>query len=163
MSFWLDLTGFALHQWLGEALASGVGVHLRVHWCWVKTITTRFFGHTSGQARRFYLIDASLLLGFSLILLTGLVISTWLGLTLSNYELWKNLHVFSSVFALVVVVTKIGLHWRWIVKVARRFLRLPANAGSNATTAAPIPGNAGAIRIATQTTAAITVSVSDLG
>jgi hypothetical protein len=125
LSFWLDLTGLSIHQWLGMALAVAVGVHLLVHWSWVKSVTQRFFGRTSAQARGYYLVDASLLLGFSSILLTGLVISTWLGLSLANYALWQNLHVFSSVFTLLVVVFKLALHWRWIVKVARRYVFTP--------------------------------------
>lgn len=124
-SFWLDLTGLFLHQWLGLVLAAGVGFHLLAHWSWVKSVTRRFFGHTSGQARLFYLIDVSLLLSLTLTGVTGLVISTWLGLDLANYATWKNLHVVSSLFVLLAVVLKIGLHWRWIVKVAGRTIFAP--------------------------------------
>ena len=124
-SFWLELTGLSFHQWLGAVLAAGVAVHLLTHWSWVKTVTRRFFGHTSGQARLFYILDTSLLLGLTLTGVTGLVISTWLGLDLTNYTFWKDLHVAGSVFALLVVVLKIGLHWRWIVKIAGRTIFTP--------------------------------------
>ncbi|HWQ83608.1 MAG TPA: DUF4405 domain-containing protein [Anaerolineales bacterium] len=124
-SFWLDLTGLTFHQWLGAVLAAGIGVHFLTHWSWVKTISARFFGHTSGQARRYYLLDASLLLSFTLITLTGLVISTWLGLTLTNYSFWRDLHVGSSIFALLVLVVKIALHWRWVINVAHRYIISP--------------------------------------
>lgn len=129
MAAMLDLTGLAVHQWLGLAVGILVMYHILVHWTWIKSITQRWTGHTSAQARRFYLIDAGLLAGFSLILLTGLVISTWLGLTLANYTTWYTLHVMATLITLGFVVVKIGAHWRWIVNVGRKMFHpdpLPA-------------------------------------
>jgi hypothetical protein len=123
VAFFLDLTGVSIHQWLGIALAGLAGYHLITHWNWVKAVTAKFLGQTSGQARLYYLIDASLLLGFGAITVTGVVISTWLNLALGNYEIWKNVHIFASVATLLVTVAKIGLHWRWIVNVARQALQ----------------------------------------
>jgi hypothetical protein len=120
VAFFLDLTGVDVHQWLGIALAGLAGYHLITHWNWVKVVTARFFGRTSAQARLYYLIDAGLLFGFGMITITGLVISTWFDLALDNYAVWKDVHVFSSVATLSAAVVKIGLHWRWIVNVARQ-------------------------------------------
>jgi hypothetical protein len=119
----LDLTGLAVHQWLGLAVGVLAGYHLLAHWRWVKSVTQRWFGRTSGQARRFYLIDASLLAGFSLILLSGLVISTWFDLSLASYAAWRSIHLTVTIMTLALVVVKIGLHWRWIVKVGGRMLQ----------------------------------------
>lgn len=124
-SFWLDLTGLSLHQWLGAAIGVTSGVHLLLHWNWVKSVTQRLFGHTSDQAWVYYWVDAALFFGLSLIVLTGLVISSWFSLALSNYALWKNLHVFVSIYTLVVLVLKIGLHWRWIVSSLQRYFLDP--------------------------------------
>ena len=117
---WLDLTGLPVHQWLGLAVAALAGYHLTAHWSWVKAVTGRFFGRTSRQARTFYAVDAGLVVGFAAILVTGLAISTWLDLALASYAAWRNVHVLASVATLGLVVAKIGLHWRWIVDVARR-------------------------------------------
>jgi hypothetical protein len=125
VSFYLDLTGLSLHQWLGVAIGVMAGVHLLIHWNWVKSVTPRLFGRTSAQARVNYWLDASLLLSLSLILLTGLVISTWLALPLGNYDLWKNLHIIVSGLTLLVVVLKIGVHRRWIINVAERYIFAP--------------------------------------
>jgi hypothetical protein len=65
-------------------------------------------------------MDASLMLGFALILVTGLVISSWFTLALENYAAWRNIHVIASIAMLLIIVVKIGLHWRWIVKTAQR-------------------------------------------
>jgi hypothetical protein len=122
LSFWLELTGVALHQWLGVAITVGAGYHLFAHWAWVKSVTARFFRQTSGQARLYYVIDAAVLIGLATITVTGLVISTWLDLALANFAAWKTLHVIASIGTLPAVVVKIGLHWRWIVSTARRYI-----------------------------------------
>src|SRR5512139_1289238 len=93
LSFWLELTGVALHQWLGVAIGVGVGYHLFTHWTWVKSVTARFFKQTSHQARLYYVIDATVLIGLAAIIVTGLVISTWLDLALANYPAWKTIHL----------------------------------------------------------------------
>ncbi len=139
IAFWLDLTGLILHQWLGIAVGVLAGYHLLKHWAWVKSATLRFIKGTSGKGRLFYLVDAGVMLGLLLMLTTGLVISTWLALPLGNYLLWRNAHVAVSIATLLLVVLKIGMHWRWVVTVARRyvFLSKPAEKARPAGTALP--------------------------
>ena len=135
----LDLTGLAVHQWLGIAIGALALYHLFTHWSWVNAVTGRFFRRTSQNARLYYLIDVNLGLGFILILVTGLVMSTWLSLPLDHYTAWKNMHILATIAALLLLVVKIGLHRHWIVQVARRAFfpprvvapsRLPALPGS---------------------------------
>lgn len=118
--FFLDLTGTDLHQILGVIGAGIVLYHLLTHWKWVRVVTGRFFSSTSHHARLYYAVDALLLLGFAIILVTGLVISTWLNLPLSNYASWHTAHVLFSIGTLLMVVLKLTLHARWIVTTARR-------------------------------------------
>ena len=120
LSFWLELTGVALHQWLGVAIGVVAGYHLVTHWTWVKSVTDRFFRQTSRQARLYYVIDATVLIGLATISVTGLLISTWFDLALANFSAWKTIHVIASIGTLAAVVAKLGLHWRWIVATARR-------------------------------------------
>jgi hypothetical protein len=115
LAFFLNLTGLDFHQWLGIFLGGFALYHLVLHFGWVKTVTTRFFHQTSWRMRGYYLLDAGILWGFISIILTGVVISSWLNLALSNYGVWREVHVWSSVITLLAVVIKIGLHWRWIV------------------------------------------------
>jgi len=122
LSFWLELTGVALHQWLGIAIGAVAGYHLLTHWNWVKAVTDRFFKQTSTQLRLYYVIDATVLIGLATIIVTGLVISTWFDLALTNYALWKSLHVIASIGTLAAVVIKLELHWRWIIATARRYI-----------------------------------------
>ena len=138
--FWLDLTGIALHQWLGIALGGLAAYHLLTHWKWVQAVTERFLKHTSLQARLYYVMDAGLAAGFFVILATGLIISTWLSLSLGSYAAWKNLHVVSSIATLLLLVTKIGSHWRWIVQTARRRLVALKDPAPRAQPTLPLQG-----------------------
>lgn len=123
-SLWLDLTGVAMHQWLGLGVGVLAVYHLIKHWSWVKAVTARLIsggsGHTSSQSRTFYAVDAVLAAGLATIAGTGLVISTWLDLSLASYTAWYAVHVTASIATLGLLVAKIGLHWRWIISVARR-------------------------------------------
>jgi hypothetical protein len=133
-AFFLDWTGVDLHQWLGIGLGMVAGYHLLAHWSWVKSVTARLISQagtlsrSSAQtrARQYYWIDASLLVGFGFILFTGLVISTWLNLDLAQYAVWVDVHVFSSIATLAVLVLKIGLHWRWVIVTAQRMFVKPS-------------------------------------
>jgi len=120
--FLSDLTGFSVHQWLGVAVGLLAGYHLVLHWAWVKAVSLRFFQHIAGQTRLYYAVDAGVMLSFLAIMVTGLVISTWLALPMENYYLWKNVHVLASVITLLLVVLKMGAHWRWVVTVANRYV-----------------------------------------
>lgn len=123
VSFFLNITGLAVHQWLGVAVFLGIMFHLVNHWDWVKSVFSRFFHKTSMRARMYALLDGLMLYGFVMIIETGLVISTWFNLNLSNYEVWLDIHIYSSITTLLLAVLKVGLHWRWIVKTAGKIFK----------------------------------------
>lgn len=118
LSFFLDVTGLPLHQWLGLGVAVLVLVHLYLHWDWVTAVAKRIFGKKCGRARLYLLQDALIMLGAVVILETGLAISTWFNLDFYNFSAWVDIHIYSSLITLGLVVVKVGLHWRWIVTIA---------------------------------------------
>ncbi len=127
MSFYLDLTGVIVHQWLGMAVIFLTGIHLMTHWNWVKAVTIRLFKGTPARSRWYYLIDFLLMMGAVIILETGLIISTWFNLSLSNYPAWLDTHIYASLATLALTTIKIGLHWRWVVATTTKaFSRLKA-------------------------------------
>jgi hypothetical protein len=117
LTYFLDLTGLNLHQWLGIAAAAAAAVHVLMHWAWVKAVAGRFFGRTSGQARSYYLLDFLLFSGLAVITLTGLIISSWFNLAVTTYESWHLIHVAGSVLTMAVLVIKLVLHWKYIAAV----------------------------------------------
>jgi hypothetical protein len=118
--FYLDLTGVLLHQWLGVAAGALAAYHLARHWDWVVAVAQRFFGRTPAKNRLNFVVDASIFSGLALIIVTGLVISTWASLSLTHYAAWRSLHLAASVGTLAALVFKIALHWRWVVSVANK-------------------------------------------
>jgi hypothetical protein len=128
LAFFLDLTGVGLHQWIGLLIGGLAVYHLAAHWSWLEAVTERFFGHTSGRARLYYLIDIALLSGFGLMTATGLMISTWLNLELVSelvsYAAWLQVHIWVSIATLALTLVKLGLHWRWIAVAGKRSLKI---------------------------------------
>jgi hypothetical protein len=142
--FWVlcfpDFTGLELHQWLGIAMAALAVWHMLAHWKWILAVSRRFFSGTSFQARVFYLLDTGLLLGFWMILITGLMISTWLDLPLYDLAAWTHVHLMVSIFSLLLVVVKLVLHWHWVANAVRRYL-LPSGSICACAGGPERPGN----------------------
>ena len=130
ITFFLDLTGLVLHQWIGIVAVAIAALHLLLHREWVKTMFKRFFTMRLNKAHLNLILDLTILTGFVLIGLTGVVMSTWLNLPLPNYDGWRQVHITSSVATLVLIMIKVGLHLRWIEQTTRKMLtsavRVPA-------------------------------------
>ena len=133
LAFYLDLTGLTIHQWLGVFLAGFALVHLLQHGQWVKTVLQKFTD-LGGRTQLNLLMDAAVMLGLLLITLTGLLMSTWLNLTLTHYDTWRILHIAFSVETLVAVMLKLGLHWKMIVVQFKKGFKKPVP-----TNALPVP------------------------
>lgn len=140
LSFFLNVTGLPLHQWLGVGVALLLLVHLYLHWDWVMAVVKRIFGKTSGRARLYLILDIIIMLGAVVILETGLAISTWFNLDFYNFSAWVDLHIYSSLITLGLVVVKVGLHWRWIMTTAGKiFSRKPGIRLQQPFCPAPVP------------------------
>lgn len=118
--FYLEFTGVIGHQWLGVGIGVLAVLHTWLHWDWVAVVTKRFFKCTGVRNRWYYGVDLLILLGFVIILETGLVISTWLNLDLLNYVVWLDIHTYASYATLALLVIKVGVHWRWVVNTTGR-------------------------------------------
>ena len=114
-----DLTGYAVHEWLGLAVGVVLLIHLLQHWKWIKTVSQRI-GRTKQKILVRFYVDALLLLSFFAIIVTGIIISLILNLPLENYEVWRLIHVMSSYGTLVMIGFKIAIHWDWIVKQVKK-------------------------------------------
>ena len=142
LSFFLDETGLPLHQWLGLGVAVLVLVHLYLHWDWVIAVAKRIFGKKCGRARIYLLLDTLIMLGAVVILETGLAISTWFNLDFYNFGTWVDIHIYSSLITLGLVVVKVGLHWRWIVTTAGKiFNRKPGIRIQQPLRPSPVPAS----------------------
>jgi hypothetical protein len=125
LAFLLDVTGLSLHQWGGLFICILATYHLLRHWKWIINLLQRFFQKRLGSPRLRFMIDLLLMVGFEIIFLSGLLISTWLELPLSDYLFVRNLHVFASISTLALLVLKVALHVRWIISSMRKIFQKP--------------------------------------
>ncbi len=121
LTYFIDLTGLELHQYLGVAAVGILAVHVITHWKWILNVSRRFFKKTPGRVRLYYLLDGMLLLAFIIITITGVLISTWLDIFLSDYMLLRSIHIISSISGLLFLILKMGLHWKFFTKTLNLF------------------------------------------
>jgi len=118
LCFFLNLTGVIIHQWLGIILCVLAVIHLLQHDAWVKNLLRRF-SELHARPQALFLLDAAIALGFLGILVTGLIVSTWLNLPITNMSGWLDIHTAFSIETLFFLLVKIGFHWRWISNAIR--------------------------------------------
>lgn len=113
-----SLTGISLHEWLSVAFAGTILLHILMHWKWVVTLTRQFFYKLFHVSRLQYVIDALLLIAFTGIMLSGLMISKsvlpTLGLQASSNQAWRVVHATSASASLFLVGLHFALHWNWL-------------------------------------------------
>lgn len=125
-----------LHRWAGLVLASGVLVHLALHWRWIVRMTFRRAGRCPASARLNYALDLVIAVAGIAVLVTGLVFlfggqggfqggrnpafrTEMLGLA---RQAWNDLHTWSSLVLMAGIVVHLALHWDWIVCTTRQLL-----------------------------------------
>jgi hypothetical protein len=119
-TFFMDLTGLELHQWLGVFAGILALYHLLTHLDWVNAVADRFFNGTNTRSRLYLLFDILIACGFGFLVGTGLLMSTWLQINLLNYNFWLLFHILFSIGTLVLVFLKLAFHWRWIAMAIRK-------------------------------------------
>lgn len=122
ITFYLDLTGLTLHQWIGMVCIALAAIHLFLHRDWVRSVVKRFFQKKAGKTHFYLGLDSLIMVGFGLIGLTGMVMSTWLNLPLQNYDAWRQTHIVVSLTTLVLVLAKLAFHLRWFKSMFRKLL-----------------------------------------
>ncbi len=123
------LTGISIHEWLSLALGLTLLVHVLLHWKWVVEVLLRFFRRLWHTSRLNFLVDSLLLVAFTLLMLSGLLISRsilpTLGITSLSLPGWRFLHSWSANLSLILVGLHFALHWRWVVNTLQRHVIHP--------------------------------------
>lgn len=122
----VPLTGVAIHEWLGIAIAAALATHLVQHADWIARTTRRWSGRTSLQNRLNYLLMIGLFVGFASIIVSGLLISEsalpWLGYHPPATDFWLWLHLSSVGWVIALAAIHIAMNWKWIVTTSNRFI-----------------------------------------
>ncbi len=142
------LTGQAIHEWLGMAVAVPLVVHLLLNWKWIVATTRRFFGALPAQVRINYRLNAALFITMTATIFSGMMMSEValrsIGLSLGRMPSMKLVHNLSTAALVWVVGLHLAMHWNWVVTAVRQHViaplrgkRAPQPRALAATTATP--------------------------
>ena len=135
-----SLTGQAIHEWLGIAVAVPIVVHLLLNWKWIVATTRRFFGALPGQVRINYILNAALFITMTAVIFSGMMMSEValrsLGLSLGRSPSMKMVHNLASTALVWVVGLHLAMHWNWVVSAVRQHVIAPLRGRSDRATGA---------------------------
>lgn len=116
-------TGLAVHEWLSLAVIIPSFVHLVINWDWVQRVFTSFLGRVRTMSRVNLVVDSALFLSTVTVMLSGFVVSRvisgLLGYEASLFPVWHRVHALSADAVVLLMLVHLGLHWKWVVRVAR--------------------------------------------
>ncbi len=142
------LTGNTWHEWIAIGLALVLLVHLALHWDWVKKVAGHYFKKLLHNSRLQFVVDLLIFIGFVLVMLSGIMISEsfsrTLGLQIEGGQNWKMVHKLSGEWIVYLVAVHVGLQWKWIINMVRRYLVSPVAglfAGKTGTAHKAAPGS----------------------
>lgn len=125
-----------IHNWAGVTMLAGALIHILLHWKWITSVAKRYFKRLAKQARLNFSLDFFLLIAFILVNLSGLV--AWLAIGQGGYQggrnprfnatamglsrhEWNDIHLYSSLAIIVILISHIIIHWKWIIFMLRRY------------------------------------------
>ena len=117
--------GITFHEIAGLVICLFYILHKALSWQFIKETTSRLFGKIPGRSRINYIIDVLLLIGFILIIMSGMGIAktmdfSWLGFSKENFIVWRFMHTSVSMIVLMLVGVHVGMHWSWVVARFRK-------------------------------------------
>ena len=122
-------SGITIHEWLATSLIAVLIVHLLLSWDWITQITRRFLGRINTQSRLNYILNWSLFIDGTVIMLSGFMISEslmpYLGIQLPRTFAWRGLHEFSTNLFILLLGLHTALHWGWVVDTFKRYVFQP--------------------------------------
>ncbi len=138
------MTGQAIHEWLGMAVAVPIVVHLLLNWKWIVATTRRFLGPLPRQVRINYMLNAVLFIAMAATIFSGMMMSEValrsLGLSPGRMPSMRLVHNLATTALVWGVGLHLALHWSWVVGAVRCYMIAPLRGQSDraaGTTAAP--------------------------
>ena len=115
-------TGIAIHEWLSVALIVPLLMHLVINWDWTVRVISRFAERLRATSRPNLVADICLFVSAVALMLSGLMVSQSIAGVLeiapAANAIWYALHSVTADLTVVLLLVHLGLHWRWIARVA---------------------------------------------
>lgn len=113
------------HEIAGLVICIFYILHKALNWSWIKETTKKLFGKIPAKRRLNYIMDVLLLIGFTLIIMSGMAISktidfSWLGFDRDHQMIYRSMHTSVSMIVLIIAGIHIGLHWDWVLARFKR-------------------------------------------
>ena len=117
--------GITFHEIAGLCICLFYILHKALNWTWIKETTKRLFGKISAKRRLNYIMDVLLLIGFTLIIMSGMAISktidfSWLGFDREHQMIYRSMHTSVSMIVIIIAGIHVGLHWDWVLARFKR-------------------------------------------
>ncbi len=118
------MTGLPFHEWFGLGIGAALVVHAIAHRQWIVGITRQLLRRLPVKTRIYYALDATLLVAFGAIIMTGVLMSTAVlpvfGMQGIASVSIAQVHEWASYLALMLLGTKLVLHRTWIKNAIHR-------------------------------------------
>lgn len=122
-------TGISIHEWFTVAAVGTLIVHFVLHWDWFIRLTSRFLVQLFHSSRLNYLIVIAIFIGFTAIMVSGLMIFEnvvpTLGLHPGGRFAWKRIHDLAANLTFLLVAVHVALRWEWIKAAFVRLVVTP--------------------------------------
>ncbi len=131
-NFWIDIatfigfmiameprsTGLSIHEWFTVAAVGTLIVHFVLHWDWFIRLTSHFLVKLFHSSRLNYLIAVAIFIGFTAIMVSGLMISEHfmpsLGFHAAGRFAWRRIHDLAANLTFLLVAVHVALRWEWV-------------------------------------------------
>lgn len=116
----------SFHEVAGLVLFGLFLIHNLLNWKWIKGVTLKLFKKTTSFHLRIgWIINISLFITMTGIIITGLMISKTLPFHLGNWFRAKQWHYFLAAISIVLMGIHLGLHWSFIRNITSRISFFP--------------------------------------
>ena len=120
------LGGLTFHEMAGLGISIAFITHILLNWKWVVKVTARILDRKlPGKTRFGYLLNLSLLITMTFIIVSGILISriVFPSIDIGDQRWFQTAHISISFLALILIGIHVGLHWHWVIQVCRSFLK----------------------------------------
>ena len=136
-----------IHTWAGVVMIAIATIHIPLHWSWILTMTKRVFKIILGQCKgmnakgQFNLIINGIIgLSGAIATISGLYFlffpgsqngSTLFTTLAFSHATWNVIHTWSGVIMTAAAILHFSIHWRWVLKVAKKLIGELPPSGEN--------------------------------